>query len=146
MTAADKRLESHWRLLHPSKYMCAADLRGRDLTARIKTVSQDDLPVAGSSEKKTSMVITFHDQPKPLVANVTNLRLIAQVLGPYVMDWIGKPITLFVTKKEANGKAIKDPSTKKVVDAIRVRTRPAGAADEPDTDDNPADEPKEQTA
>lgn len=150
MTAADKRLESHWRLLVPSEYMCAADLRSRDVTLRIKSVSQKDLPIEGSSDKKLAIVITFDDPNfKPLVANKTNLRSIESLHGGYVTDWIGKSITLYPTKKEAGpkGRPIKDPKTRRIVEAIRVRVRPGASDDAPDTDtDSTADGPKEQTA
>lgn len=151
--AADKRLDSHWRLLFPSKYLGVADLRGKDLTRRIKTLTQEDLPVVGTKEKKAAFIASFHEpDTKPLILNSTNMSLIAEVHGPYVVDWIGKPITMFATTKEADGKAIKNPKTRKVVEAIRIRTpKPAGGRaaaeyDDATDSDSPADEPKEQIA
>jgi len=140
MAASQSKLESHWRLMYPSKYLCAADLRGQDYTLTIKSVSVDDLQVVGTAQKKRSVLIGFEEAEKKLVANKTNLTDIASLYGALTDDWLGKTVTLYPTKKEKTGKRIKDPNTGKGCEAIRIRT----AGSEPDTTNEPADEPSEE--
>ena len=53
---------------------------------------------------------------KPFILNKTNAKTIATILGtPYIEDWIGKQIQLYVAKVKAFGQT---------VDALRVRDFP----------------------
>lgn len=149
------RLESHWRLLCPSRFLCAADLRGRDVRVRIKSVSVDDLQVEGQDETKRSVIIEFEGAKKPWVAVKTNLRHIAGLHGEYAADWRGKDIVLHPTSREWNkkkrdwsGKPIRNPSLGAVAEAVRVWPEPPKGAERPPADESqpepapPVEEPQ----
>jgi hypothetical protein len=110
-------------LLYPSRYLCCADLRGRDVTLTIHRVALRDLKTTQGRERR--VVIHFAEmqkrdeaERKMLVCNKTNLGLIATALGQRDPNkWGGRKITLYGTRCEAFGKT---------VDCIRVRdTAPA---------------------
>lgn len=64
----------------------------------------------GSSEEKVVAALVGE---KPLVLNNTNMALITEALGtPYIENWVGKKITLYVEKVSAFGE---------MVDGLRVR-------------------------
>ena len=109
------------RLLFPSLYIGAADLRGRDAHLTISRVVQDDLKTDRGTEKKP--VIYFREmearkragkgEDKRLVMNKTNMKAIGKALGTYETDeWVGGRITLYPTTCVAFGQ---------VVDCVRVR-------------------------
>jgi hypothetical protein len=94
-----------------SKYISAADLRGRDATVTIDRVEIEKMPNSG--EKKPALY--FRGKDKGLLVNKTNFNTIAEVLGAEdTDDWEGKQITLYPTETDFQGK---------MVDCIRVRRR-----------------------
>lgn len=132
MTADQARLDSHWRILKPSTYLGAHDLRGRDVRVRIAEVEKRELNREGSDETEEEVVIGFEGKSKKWVACKTNLKHIAAYLGtPYAVDWIGKYIFLHPTAKEWkpatkhkpagwHGRPIRNPQENTVGEAIRV--------------------------
>lgn len=110
------------RLLFPSLYLGAPDLRGKDVTLTISRLQVDTLKTDKGDEKKP--VIYFEetaakarkagspDKEKRLVLNKTNMRSIAALYGFEANDWVGKRIVLYATRDRAFGK---------IVDCIRVR-------------------------
>jgi hypothetical protein len=123
-----RKLDSHWRLLNPSDYLCAADLRGRSVRVRIVDVSLKDLNLEGRDEKAKKVVIRFEGKSKAFVPSKTALRQIHMYTGTgLTADWIGKDIWLHPTAKEWKprdkawtGKGIRNPSTNMVDEALRV--------------------------
>jgi hypothetical protein len=122
------KLESHWRLLSPSNFLGAPDLRGRDVRVRIASVSREDLNVEGQDDKAAKVVITFEGKSKGWVPCKTALRQIHVYLGTgLTADWIGKEIWLHPTSREWRqktrdwtGKPIRNPQLNMVDEAIRV--------------------------
>jgi hypothetical protein len=115
------------RLLFPKQYLCAADLRGRDVTLTISRLVQEDLRTDKGDEAK--WIIYFAEMEerhrrdskqinKRLVLNVTGAKAIAKLHGNETDDWVGKRITLFATQCMAFGSQ---------TDCIRIRpTVPKG--------------------
>jgi len=98
-------------LMFPGKYVAAPELRGKDVTLTIKSVSMEELVrVGGKKDRKP--VVMFNGARKGLVLNVTNANTIAAMYGPRTEDWVGKPVTLFPTKAKYG---------REIVDAIRIR-------------------------
>ena len=120
------------RLLFPTQYLSAADLRKEDRTVTIRGVTVDELKTSQGSEKKPC--VYFEEtkaaadrdgkKEKRLVLNKTNAMTIASLYGYEVDEWKGKRITLYPTQADAFGKT---------VDCIRVRPTvpPAAAPAEP---------------
>ena len=103
---------NHPDLLFPSRYVKAADLRGRDCVVVIdKIAPREELIMAGGVVEEKP-VMYFRDKDKALVLNKTNCQIIASIYGSEITSWIGKPITLYHARvKFGTGE----------VDAIRVR-------------------------
>lgn len=108
----DLRDYNHVDLLFPSDYLKAADLGGRDVTVRIKSIEpRHELKTNRGTEFKP--VVTFHGTDKKWVLNKTNAKTIAKIYGPEATGWIGKSVTLFSAEVSAFGE---------MVDAVRVRS------------------------
>lgn len=116
------------RLLFPSLYIGAADLRGKDVTLTIDRVQVDDLKTDKGTEKKP--VIYFREMVersrksgrdqdnKRLVMNKTNAKAIWLRLGHEMDNWPGQRVTLYATTCMAFGR---------MVDCIRVREQEPAA-------------------
>lgn len=108
------------RLLFPSLYLSAPDLRGEDRTLTIRAVAVDELKTSAGTEKKPC--VYFEEtkaaaerdgkKERRLVLNKTNAMTVASLYGYEVDEWVGKRITLFPTQADAFGKT---------VDCIRIR-------------------------
>lgn len=86
----------------------------KDLVVTIEKVTKE---LVQNSDKKEDAMVAYLKGQKPMIVNSTNAKAIASALGsPYVEDWMGKRITLFVAKIKAFGEN---------VDALRVRREPA---------------------
>jgi hypothetical protein len=128
-------------MMFPSKYVRAADLRGKPVTKTIKKVQIDPLQMKGG-KKERKPVVYFSDAEKMLVLNKTNAMMIAKLLGPETDAWAGKRITMFPTT---------DRFGREIVDCIRIKGSPDAIkrelASEPaggDWDDSVSDEASEE--
>ena len=105
--------------MFPTDYLAAAEFRGKDVTLTIKSVSMEDLPIAGRSDKERRPVVRFEETPKKLVLNKTNAKSIAKLHGPQTSDWCGERVTLYPTTTKFGSE---------VVECVRVRdSKPAKA-------------------
>jgi hypothetical protein len=97
--------------LFPSKYLRAADLNGKPLTAVIKKVSHETFKDDGADVTKA--VLHFEGSTAPLVVNKTNWQMLAAITGADDDDgWTGQKIELRSQKVMGPGG--------KVVDSIRI--------------------------
>jgi hypothetical protein len=107
-------MKTHWKKLQNPDYLGAYALEpGKDLTATIQSVGEE--PVAGTDGKKENCtVVHFVERDiKPMILNVTNAKTISKIYKtPYIEDWHGCKIQLFVAQVKAFGD---------VVDALRIR-------------------------
>lgn len=90
-----------------SKYLRAADLKGRDVPVTIASCELQKLP---KGEQK--LALYFKGKEKGVLLNKTNANRIAAMYGKDTDKWIGKDIVLFPTQVEFQGD---------MVDAIRVK-------------------------
>jgi len=112
---ADLSEYDHVGLLHPSNYLSAADLKGKDVTVTIESINpRDELQLPGKKKTIAKPVITFKAARKQFVLNKTNAHSIAKIHGPIPSEWIGKAITLYPTRVRFG------PD---MVDAVRVREK-----------------------
>lgn len=134
------------RLLFPSQYIGAPDLRGKDVTLTIDRLIVEGLKTDKGTEKKP--VIYFREmearhrrgegENKRWVLNKTCMKVIGDLYGYETDDWRGKRVTLYPTTCLAFGKE---------VDCVRVRpTKPPSKQTAPtpepprersDADDSP---------
>lgn len=128
-------ITGHYALLHPTEYLKACDLKGRDITVMIDHLEHETLVMQGGKKERKVVIyisaVAADGKPgrllgKRLVANKTNLKSIAKIAGdPDVAKWSGVKITLWPTMcKGAEGAQ---------VECIRVRVRTnARAVDVPE--------------
>ena len=100
--------------IFPSKYLKAADLKGRPLVAAIEEALTETFETAGGEGRKT--VLHFRDRRvKPLPLNMTNWDAVADIAGDDTDGWPGHQVELYPTTTEMKGK---------IVDCIRIRPPP----------------------
>lgn len=92
-------------LAFPSRFIGAADLKGKDVTLTVADVSMEDLLLKGG-KKTRKVVIGFEKTPKLMVCNKTNAVTIADLLGSEMKGWIGKRITLYPTTTKMGPKTV----------------------------------------
>jgi len=112
-------------LMFPSDYVCATELKGKDVAVTIAGVKREELMIEGGV-KKPGVIVWFKESPKKLVLNKTNSNTVAGLHGSEAKQWVGKRVTLYPTTCKCKGKT---------VDCIRIRdTHPTGKAPAPEQD------------
>jgi hypothetical protein len=107
----------------PSKYLKAADLKGKAHIVTIESAPYETLKSLDGKEAQ-KIVLHFKNAEKTLPLNLTNFDAVCDATGcPDTEDWPGQRIELYPTRTTMGGKA---------VDCIRIRppsaSRPAAAA------------------
>ena len=98
--------------IFPSKYLKAADLKGRPVVVTIESAPLETLK-NGNSEEQAKTVLHFEGKAKTLPLNLTNWDSVADITGEDDTDnWPSHGIELYPAKTEMKGKT---------VDCIRVR-------------------------
>lgn len=117
--------------LFPSKYLKAADLpEDEAVSFKIAKIKLEEI----GKDKDTKPVIYFEGEEKGLVANKTNCRIIASIIGSdEIDDWIGQTIRLYRTEVEFQGDS---------VEAIRVKRKPGSS--KPATVNQGPDDPQDE--
>lgn len=108
---------THWRKTRNMTYLGSWDLDNMttDLVLTIKSVGQEEVHDPVKNETKTELVAHFFEHPKPMVLNATNCKAISKATGsPYMEEWVGNPIAIYVEKVKAFGD---------IFDALRVRKK-----------------------
>jgi hypothetical protein len=109
----------------PSKYLKAADLKGKAYVATIESAPYETLQSLDGKETQ-KIVLHFKNAEKTLPLNVTNFDAVCDATGfPDTEDWPGQQIELYPTKTTMGGKTM---------DCIRIRrpsSRPKAAAAPP---------------
>ena len=105
---------THWKQLKNNDWIGAYALQdGQDWTLTIDKAMQEQ--VTGNNGKR-EMCLTVHwleRDYKPMIVNRTNAKTITKVTGsPYIEDWHGKAITLYVDTTRLGGD---------IVECLRVR-------------------------
>src|SRR5215472_14870223 len=103
----------------PSKYLKAADLKGKPRIVTIESAPYETLKGLDGKENQ-KIVLYFENVPKSLPLNATNFDAICDATGfPDTEDWPGELIELYPTKTTMGGKT---------VDCIRIRRPSASRA------------------
>ena len=106
--------KTHWKKLNNPDFLGAYALEpGKDLIVTIDYAREEQFTGTGG-KKDEGLVIHFKERDvKPMICNSTNAKQISKVVGsPYIEDWQGQKIQLFVSEVSAFGET---------VDALRVR-------------------------
>lgn len=107
--------KTHWKVLQNPDYIGAYSLMGTgvpvDLTVQIKSIARQQ--VIGQDGKKDECTVAQLVGQKPFIINATNAKTITKIYGsPFIEDWAGKKITLYVAKVKIAGDT---------VEALRIR-------------------------
>lgn len=106
---------THWKKLMNPNYLGAYELnQGEELIVTIKSVGIEDVVnPQNDGKKEPCSVMRFVEKVKPMILNATNNKTIAKLFKtPYVEQWAGKKIQIYVEKVKAFGD---------VWDALRIR-------------------------
>jgi len=98
------------RLLFPTIYLSAADLKERDVDLTIADLQVEEMKVKDGDDERKPILYFVETRAKGkgkkekrLVLNKTNAMIIAKIHGFETNEWIGKRITLYPTEVFAFG-------------------------------------------
>lgn len=111
-------IKTHWKKLTHPDYIGAYELMdgsaNKELVVTITAVKREQ--VTGADGKKEECTVCHLKGQKPMILNSTNQKTMTKLFGsPYIEDWAGKSMTLYVARVKAFGD---------IVDALRVRDKP----------------------
>ena len=114
--------DTHWKRLINPDYLGAYSLEnGRDMVLTIKSVSRETIIGTGGKREECPVCRWAEDQ-KPMILNVTNMKTIAKMYGPYIENWPGKKVQIYATTTKFAGD---------VVECLRIRKDPPEEAQIP---------------
>lgn len=108
--------KTHWKKLTHPDYIGAYELmdgteKNKELVVTISKVVRE--MVTGADGKKEECTVCHLVGQKPMILNATNQKTMTKLFNsPFIEDWAGKKMTLYVAKVKAFGDT---------VDALRVR-------------------------
>lgn len=105
-------MKTHWRKLKDTNYLGSWDVVDKELILTIKAIETKEVK---SPDGKTEElpVMSFKEDYKPMILNATNFKAIQKAYNsPYVEDWLGKKIAIYISSVKAFGS---------VVDALRIK-------------------------
>lgn len=106
--------KTHFKKLRNPNYIGSYELMTGDKPIELVVAIEKAVKemVQNGDKKEEAMVVYLKGQ-KPMIVNSTNAKAISSATGsPYIEDWVGKKITLYVAQIKAFGEK---------VDALRVK-------------------------
>lgn len=112
--------KTHWKQLADTNYLGTYSLQGitDEVLLTIKSTEKKRVTIPGGSSEDC-IVVSFEEtkkdgvEIKPMIMNKTNCTMISKLYNtPYVEDWVGKKIVVFVTKTKFQ---------RDMVDCLRVK-------------------------
>lgn len=100
--------KTHWKQMVNMDYIGAYALTdGKDLTLTIDHVVRE-MVTGNGGKKEQCMVLYFKEREyKPMILNRTNAKSITNLCNsPYIEDWSGHRITLYVTTTRLGGDTV----------------------------------------
>ena len=98
-------MATHWKQLINLDYIGAYSLGGNDLVVKIQSVAKE--MVTGDKGKKEMCMVARLENQKPFIINRTNAKMITKLCNsPYIEDWVGKSITLYVSTTSVAGETV----------------------------------------
>lgn len=77
-----------------SKYLKQSDVKD-EMTVTVKSLKKVNV-ARDDEDPEYRWTVLFHEFPKPMVLNVTNLKRMAKALGDDTDDWLGNSVLLYV--------------------------------------------------
>lgn len=97
--------KTHWKELTDPRFIGAYALpNGEDMIVTINYVEKQTLTMLGGKKEDHSlMYLVGH---KPMILNATNSKTIEELYGPYIEDWAGQRVTLYVSTAKLGGEMV----------------------------------------
>ena len=108
-------MKTHWKKLKNPDYIGSYELmNGEEKTDLVVVIEKVEKKlVKGTDGSDSECIVANLKSQKPMILNTTNAKVIEKLAGsPYIEDWNGLKITLFVKRIKAFGD---------MVDALRIR-------------------------
>jgi hypothetical protein len=107
--------KTHFKKLRNPSYIGSYELMVGNGSVELNvTIERATKEMVQNGDKKEEAMVIYLKGHKPMIVNSTNAKNISKALNsPYIEDWVGKEITLYVAKIKAFGEH---------VDALRVKT------------------------
>ena len=101
---------THWKKMTDPKYIGSYDFQpGQELKVTIEKIENVNIELFNGKklETKNCMLAYFKGAKKPMILNKENMKIITKVAGsPYIEQWVGKELVLYVTKVAAFGSMV----------------------------------------
>lgn len=106
--------KTHFKKLRNPNYIGSYELMtGDNPIELVVTIERAVKEMVQNVDKKEEAMVVYLKGQKPMIVNSTNAKAISSATGsPYIEDWVGKKITLYVAQIKAFGEK---------VDALRVK-------------------------
>ena len=89
--------ETHYKKLINPDYLGAYSLDpGKDMILTIKSVTRETITGTGG-KREDCPVCRWAEEQKPMILNMTNMKTIAKMYGPYIEHWAGKKVQIYAT-------------------------------------------------
>lgn len=107
--------KTHFKKLRNPSYIGSYELMVGTNSVELNVIIERAVKeMVQNGDKKEEAMVIYLKGHKPMIVNSTNAKNISKALNsPYIEDWVGKEITLYVAKIRAFGEN---------VDALRVKT------------------------
>lgn len=107
-------MKTHWKKSFDSPYLGSWDLEDyKETTLTIKDAKSE--MTKDLKENSIKNIVYFEENYKPMIVNSGNSKVIKNICGsPYLEDWTGTRITLYVKEVKAFGE---------LHDALRIREK-----------------------
>lgn len=91
--------KTHWKKLTNPNYLGAWDVpEGEEIEVKLLEVKKE--LVTGAGGETSECIVASLENRKPMILNKTNCKTIKAIFGtPYIEDWKGKVIRLYVDPK-----------------------------------------------
>jgi hypothetical protein len=100
--------KTHWKKIDNPNYLGAYSLMDgekKEIITTIEKVIKED--VKNERGTDTCRVAYLTGGHKPMILNATNSKIIERIYGtPYIEDWAGKEITIYIAKIKSFGEEI----------------------------------------
>lgn len=94
--------KTHFNNCFDKDYLAGSELDGKDLIVTIKTATQG--MVKNKDGESHKIILTFVENCKPAVINITNAKSIRNLTGSkFIEDWVGHKIQFYSEYKKAFG-------------------------------------------
>lgn len=92
--------------VYGGNYLNAATLKSEELVNKPLTINGSEVVELGTTNPRPKVVLNFKETEKRLPLNKTNAKILSENLGDETDTWVGKQITLRVTKRQFQGNIV----------------------------------------